>query len=168
MHTTVARCLKQVLWAGVLSRRKSSHVSYLGWYYRLKHLWMINDFWIMFHALCGMILKGMCSLTNGCCLFLEVHQGSTETLEKVSISSPRRKTRGIFSLCCREFSKQAEQSSNYSSTSTPSVIQYTDNVFMVERQSGDQVRSAKNHHNIIQCDSIYLRHRKHFPSFYTF
>jgi hypothetical protein len=84
-----------------------------------------------------------------------MQEGSTNTLDKVSISTSRKKNRGMFSFVRRRFSRKRKESPQYSSA--PSVIQYTDNVFMVERTAGDQVRfqaRPKNYHKIIESISF--------------
>ena len=83
--------------------------------------------------------------------FLEMREGSTNTLDKVSIASSRKKNGGFFSFLRRRFSRKRKGSPQYSSA--PSVIHYTDNVFMVERHAGDQVRlhaRPKNGHKTIE------------------
>ena len=62
---------------------------------------------------------------------------SNDSLDKVSISSSKKTQRGLFAMFHRRFSRKGKGSRQYSSQ--PSVIQYTDNVFMVDRNSDNQV-----------------------------
>ena len=70
-----------------------------------------------------------------------MRRSSTDILEKVSQSSAK-KSGGIFSLFRRRLSRKRKNSKLYSSA--PSVLQYTDNIFMVERQTEEQVRSTRS------------------------
>lgn len=65
---------------------------------------------------------------------------STPNLEKVS-QSKAKKNGGLWSYFRRRFSRKPKNSRLYKSA--PSVLQYNDNIFMVERQTEQKVRYTR-------------------------